>query len=177
MKLRAVLCLLLAAVPAAAQTSERSPLFAIDIHAATVGLPQAEGWVPVGVARHPAARPQLGRRRRRHGLSLSARLRHLRHRRVADHREREERVADHRQRIRQFADDPRHADRADRHHQPGAAVVDQFRAKLGWSYLSAGIGRSKVTSSADAVGTTPADRRAGGLEPSASILAAARSGS
>jgi hypothetical protein len=31
-----------------------------------------------------------------------------------------------------------------------------FGRKLGWSYLSAGVGRSKVTSRADAVGTTPA---------------------
>ena len=31
-----------------------------------------------------------------------------------------------------------------------------FGHKLGWSYLSAGIGVSKVTSRADAVGTTPA---------------------
>jgi hypothetical protein len=31
-----------------------------------------------------------------------------------------------------------------------------FGRKSGWSYLSAGLGRSKVTSRADAVGTTPA---------------------
>ena len=31
-----------------------------------------------------------------------------------------------------------------------------FGRKLGWSYLSAGLGTSKVTSRADAVGTTPA---------------------
>ena len=30
-----------------------------------------------------------------------------------------------------------------------------FGHKLGWSYLSAGLGRTKVESSADAVGTTP----------------------
>jgi hypothetical protein len=30
-----------------------------------------------------------------------------------------------------------------------------FGQGLGWSYLSAGLGRSKVTSSADAVGATP----------------------
>jgi hypothetical protein len=32
-----------------------------------------------------------------------------------------------------------------------------FGHKLGWSYISAGYGRSKVTSSADALGTTPED--------------------
>lgn len=38
---------LLASLPAAAQTRERLPWFTVDLHAATVGLPQAEGWVPV----------------------------------------------------------------------------------------------------------------------------------
>ena len=38
---------LLVSVPAAAQTPDRLPLFTVDVHAATVGLPQAEGWVPV----------------------------------------------------------------------------------------------------------------------------------
>ena len=47
MKLFVTLLLLLGAMPAAAQTREPLPLFAIDLHAATVGLPQAEGWVPV----------------------------------------------------------------------------------------------------------------------------------
>src|SRR5690349_12167121 len=47
MKTVAVVLALLAAAPAAAQTRERLPWFAIDLHAATVGLPQAEGWVPV----------------------------------------------------------------------------------------------------------------------------------
>jgi len=32
-----------------------------------------------------------------------------------------------------------------------------FGHRFGWSYLSAGIGRTKVSSSADAVGTTPQD--------------------
>lgn len=34
------------ASPAAAQRNEQLPRFAVDLHAATVGLPQAEGWVP-----------------------------------------------------------------------------------------------------------------------------------
>jgi hypothetical protein len=42
----AVLCLLVS-IPAAAQTPDRLPWFTVDVHAATVGLPQAEGWVPV----------------------------------------------------------------------------------------------------------------------------------
>ena len=35
-------------------------------------------------------------------------------------------------------------------------VSINFGRKLGWSYLSAGLGVSKVTSRADAVGSTPA---------------------
>lgn len=39
--------LLLVAVPALAQTpTDRLPWFVVDAHAATVGIPQAEGWVP-----------------------------------------------------------------------------------------------------------------------------------
>ena len=43
-----VLVLLIAA-PAFAQTRERLPLFAIDLHGASVGLPTAEGWIPLPV--------------------------------------------------------------------------------------------------------------------------------
>ncbi len=44
----ALILLLLAAAPAAAQTpSDRLPWIVIDARGATVGLPQAEGWVPV----------------------------------------------------------------------------------------------------------------------------------
>jgi hypothetical protein len=39
----------LVAAPAAAQNSERLPWFTVDLHAATVGLPTAEGWIPVPV--------------------------------------------------------------------------------------------------------------------------------
>ena len=37
------------AAPAIAQTKEPLPWFAIDLHAASVGLPTAEGWIPVPV--------------------------------------------------------------------------------------------------------------------------------
>jgi hypothetical protein len=40
---------LLVSSPATAQTRERLPWFAIDLHAALVGLPTAEGWIPVPV--------------------------------------------------------------------------------------------------------------------------------
>src|SRR4030095_4184878 len=41
-----VILILLIARPVLAQAPERLPWFTIDAHAATVGLPQAEGWVP-----------------------------------------------------------------------------------------------------------------------------------
>jgi hypothetical protein len=50
MRVAWLLCLfLLAAVPARAQTEERLPWFAVDLHGASVGLPTAEGWIPVPV--------------------------------------------------------------------------------------------------------------------------------
>jgi hypothetical protein len=39
----------LTAAPAFAQTNERLPWFAIDLHGASVGLPTAEGWIPLPV--------------------------------------------------------------------------------------------------------------------------------
>lgn len=59
-------CLILFALamawPASAQTPERLPWFAVDLHGAWVGLPTAEGWVPVV----PADTPLPG-----HGLGLA----------------------------------------------------------------------------------------------------------
>lgn len=49
----AVLALVLLAAPVSAQTSERLPWFAVDLHGAWVGLPTAEGWVPTVVATTP----------------------------------------------------------------------------------------------------------------------------
>jgi len=51
--LSALTLLLFLAVPAAAQTAERLPWFAVDLHGAWVGLPSAEGWVPVVPANTP----------------------------------------------------------------------------------------------------------------------------
>ena len=47
-----LLALVLVAAPASAQT-ERLPWFAADLHGAWVGLPTAEGWVPVVPANTP----------------------------------------------------------------------------------------------------------------------------
>ena len=43
------LVILLTSAPVNAQTPERLPWFAVDLHAASVGLPTAEGWIPVPV--------------------------------------------------------------------------------------------------------------------------------
>jgi len=48
-----LLLVLAAAAPASAQTSERLPWFAVDLHGAWVGLPTAEGWVPAVTATTP----------------------------------------------------------------------------------------------------------------------------
>jgi hypothetical protein len=156
MKLVAVLCLLLAAVPVAAQTSERIPLFAIDVHGATVGLPQSEGWVPVvpadtvlpgrnwGVVAGGTVYPfRLGivtfgigatlttAKGKSESLAIVSGSGSSRTTRITP-------IV--RTGITNLA--------------PQLSI--NFGRKLGWSYLSAGIGTSKVTSSADAVGTTPA---------------------
>ena len=49
MPLAVLLLALLVAAPASAQTKEPLPLVAIDLHGASVGLPTAEGWIPVPV--------------------------------------------------------------------------------------------------------------------------------
>lgn len=156
MKLVAVLCFLLAAAPAAAQTSERIPFFAIDVHAATVGLPQAEGWVPVvssdtvlpgrswGVVAGGTVYPfRLGFAT----FGLGATLTTAKGKGEAltivsgSGSSATTRITPLvRTGITNLA--------------PQLSI--NFGRKLGWSYLSAGIGRSKVTSSADAVGNAPA---------------------
>lgn len=44
-----LVAILLTSAPASAQTLERLPWFAVDVHGASVGLPTAEGWIPVPV--------------------------------------------------------------------------------------------------------------------------------
>lgn len=151
-----VVLMLLASVPAAAQTRERLPWFAVDLHAATVGIPQAEGWVPVvsadtvlpgrnwglsaGVSVYPF----------RAGLftfGVGASL-------IAGKGSGESLTvvtgsgATATTRITPVV------------HTGVTNLVPQvsinFGRKFGWSYLSAGLGQSKVTSRADAAGTTPA---------------------
>jgi hypothetical protein len=141
--------LVLASFPAAAQTRERLPWFAIDLHAASVGLPTAEGWIPVpvlgdtplpgrgfGVAGGVTAYPfKLGIVTFGFGVTMSA------------GKGKGEALA-----------------------IPTGSVTPVFRTqalniipqvsinfghRLGWSYLSAGVGTTRIGASADATATLP----------------------
>jgi hypothetical protein len=155
MKAVAAILILLAAAPAAAQTREPLPLFVVDLHAATVGIPQAEGWVPV-----VSADTELPGRN--WGVSGGATVYPLRlglvtfgvGASVIRGKGRGESLtivsgsgATATTRITPVV------------HTAITSLVPQvsinFGRKFGWSYLSAGLGRSKVTSFSDAVGSTP----------------------
>lgn len=156
MLLRCLAALLLLATPALAQTpAERLPWFAIDLHAGTVGLPQAEGWVPVvsadtelpgrawGAGVGGTVYPlRLGIMTLGMGASFTTA----------------------RGKSESLTITSRSGSTATTRVTPAVrtsmtSLAPQlsinFGQKLGWSYLSAGVGRSKVTSSADAVGSTP----------------------
>lgn len=146
---------LLVSSPAFAQTREPLPWFAIDLHAASVGLPAAEGWIPVVPADTPL--PD-----RAWGPAVAAT------------------VYPFRAGIMTFgfgaafSTAQGKSDSLEIIEGSGAAQTTRitpvvrtqvtslipqisinFGHKLGWSYLSAGIGRTKVESSADAAGDTP----------------------
>jgi len=151
----ATLMALAVALPAAAQTKEPLPKFAADFHVATVGLPQAEGWVPDvpadtelpgrawGVSGGATVYPfHLGVMTFGFGAS----------------------IATGKGKSESLTITSGSGDTATTVVTPAVQtgitnVMPQisinFGHKLGWSYLSAGLGWSKVTSSADAVGTTP----------------------
>jgi hypothetical protein len=149
------LCLVLVADTAIAQTRERLPWFAIDLHAASVGLPTAEGWIPVvssdtevpgrawGVAGAVTAYPfRFGIATIGVGAGFSSGS----------------------GKGESFTITSGSGETAETRVTPvvRTQVINltpqlsiNFGHKLGWSYLSAGLGRSKVDSSADAVGTIP----------------------
>jgi hypothetical protein len=153
------LCLVLlqlAASTASAQTREPLPLFAADLHAATVGLPQAEGWVPsvsddtelpgrswgfVGGAHLYPFR--LGVMTFGFGVSYAT-----------------AKGSGESLTITTGSGDTATTRVTPVVHTGISSVLPQvsinFGHKFGWSYLSAGVGGSKVSSRADAVGTTPA---------------------
>jgi hypothetical protein len=137
-----------------AQSSERLPLFTVDMHAATVGLPQAEGWVPAvvldselpgrnwGVAGGATVYPfRLGLITFGFGASIIA---------AKGSSESLEIVsgsgATATSRFTQAV------------HTGVTSLVPQvsinFGRRLGWSYLSAGLGRTQVRSRSDALNAT-----------------------
>jgi hypothetical protein len=155
MPLMVVMALLAGVLPAAAQNREPLPKFAVDLHAATVGLPQAEGWVPIVSADTPLPG-------RNWGVGAGAT------------------VYPFRRGIFTFGVGASvttakgDGESLTITSGSGASAITRitpivrtgitnlapqlsinFGHKLGWSYLSAGLGRSKVTSRADAVGTAP----------------------
>lgn len=152
----ALLLVLLAAVPANAQTSEeRLPWFAVDLHAGSVGLPAAEGWIPVVSADTPVPG-------RAWGLGAGATVYPVRFgiitlgvgASISTAKGKGESLtmttgsgATATTRVTPIV------------RTRALNLIPQlslnFGRKYGWSYLSAGVGRTKVTSSADAVGTTP----------------------
>jgi hypothetical protein len=145
----------LMAVPAIAQTKEPLPRFAIDLHAGSVGLPTAEGWVPAvsadteipgrvwGVSGGATIYPlRLGIFTFGFGATLS----------TATGKSESLTLT--------TGSGATATTRVTPIVRTGVVhVIPQvsmnFGHKLGWSYLSAGVGRTKVDSSADAVGTTP----------------------
>ena len=151
MKAAAVLLMLLAAAPAAAQNSEKLPWFVVDAHAATVGLPQAEGWVPDVDA--DSVFPG-----RNWGLSAGATVYPFRAgvftfgvgASLITGKGKGESLS--------FTSSTAPTRITPVVHTSITSLVPQlsiiFGRKLGWSYLSAGVGRTKVTSFSEAVGST-----------------------
>ncbi len=151
----ALLLVLLAAVPARAQDEERLPWFAVDLHGASAGLPTAEGWIPPVSADTPVPG-------RAWGLAAGATVYPVRFgivtlglgASIATAKGTGESLT---------IPTGSGAGAADRvtpivrtlvlNLMPQLSI--NFGHKYGWSYLSAGLGRTRVTSSADAAGTTP----------------------
>jgi hypothetical protein len=140
---------------AAAQEREPLPWVAIDLHAASVGLPAADGWIPAvtpdtpvpdrawGLSGAVTAYPfRLGVMTIGVGAALSS---------AQGKSDALEIVqgtgANQTTRVTPIV------------RTQVVSLMPQlsinFGHKLGWSYLSAGVGRSRIESSADAVGITP----------------------
>ncbi len=146
---------LLAAIPAAAQQQpERIPLFVVDLHAATVGLPQDEGWVPVGSAStvYPG---------RYWGLAGGATVYPVRFRAVAFGVGASVITGSGTGETFTTTGSGTTATKTLSRvvHTGITSLAPQvslnFGHKFGWSYLSAGPATSKVRSRSDAIGTVP----------------------
>ena len=150
-----MLLVLAAAAPASAQTSERLPWFAVDLHGAWVGLPTAEGWVPAVSATTPLPG-------RAWGLAGGATVYPLKlgvmtlGLGVSMHTGKSTSNA---------LTSTTGSGATEKTVATTTTVTTQitsllpqlsinFGHQLGWSYLSLGYGRSKVASSSEAFGTT-----------------------
>lgn len=148
-----MLCLVPSA--GAAQVREPLPRFAVDLHGASIGLPTAEGWIPDVSDDTPVPG-------RAWGLAGAVTVYPLRFGIVtlgvgaamSSGQGKSDSIeivqgsgAGETTRITPIV------------RTQVVSVIPQvsinFGHKLGWSYLSAGLGGTKVESSADAVGTTP----------------------
>jgi len=148
---------LAAVAPVSAQTSERLPWFAVDVQGAWVGLPSAEGWVPPV----PVETPLPGRG---WGLAGGATVYPLKLGIMTLGFG----VSMHSGKSTSDALTSTTAIGTVETTVPTTTVVTtqitsvlpqvsiNFGRKLGWSYLSAGYGRSKVASSSEPFKTAPA---------------------
>ncbi|MGE3488612.1 MAG: hypothetical protein AB7N29_01310 [Vicinamibacterales bacterium] len=149
-----VLLALLAAAPVSAQSSERLPWFAVDLHGAWVGLPSAEGWVPAV----PASTPLPGRG---WGVAGGATVYPLKMGvmtlgvGVAMHTGKG--TSDALTSTTGSGDNEVTTETTTTVTTQVTSLLPQislnFGHRLGWSYLSAGYGRSKVASSSEPFGT------------------------
>ena len=152
-----VLLVLAVAAPASAQVPERLPWFAADLQGASVGLPTAEGWVPTVSATTPLPGRAWGAAGgvtvyplKLGGLTLGLG--------VSMH-------------TGQSTSSPltstTGSGTTEKTIPTTTTVTTQitsllpqlsinFGNRLGWSYLSAGYGKSKVVSSSEKFGTLPA---------------------
>lgn len=138
-----------------AQEREPLPWFAVDLHAASVGLPTAEGWIPAVSEDTPI--PDRG-----WGPAVAATVYLFRAGVMTFGAGAAFSTAQGKSDSLEIIDGAG-ANQATRItpivRTKVTSLIPQvsinFGHKFGWSYLSAGLGRTKVESSADAVGSEP----------------------
>ncbi len=152
-----MLAIQLAPAPASAQPPERLPWFAVDLHGASVGLPTAEGWIPVPVI---GDTPLPGRG---FGISGGASVYPLKlgiitfgfGASISTGKGKGEALT-----ITTGSGSSAVTRVTPVFRTQVLNVIPQasinFGHRLGWSYLSAGLGTTRVNASADASPTTPA---------------------
>ncbi len=144
-------------VPAWAQPAERLPWFAVDLHGAWVGLPTAEGWVPPLSATTPL--PGRG-----WGVTSGATVYPLRLGiatlglgvAIATGRGTSSPLTTTSGTTTNPTTVPTTTIVTTRITSVLPQLSANFGHRLGWSYLSLGLGRSRVTSSSEAFGTSVA---------------------